>query len=421
MEEDHVEPLNLFEPPSVNTGVAAKEWIEFRPINQITQNSPLEFSVPPLSNAYMDLKNSRIKISCRLTDGNGQPLADGEPVAPINLVLQSMFSQVDCSLQQTSVSALGNNYPYRAYLDTVLQKKNWNVVDRQSQLFIKDVTSDGSNAMDDPDPTTGTNEGLYKRYSYLRRGKILEMEGPLYLDFFQQNKVILNGVGLMLKFWPSKNSFRLMSSNDTPDYHLQIVDATFRLCVQTPNSALLVAHDKMSKQSPAIYPLSGTTIKIASIGAGNYGFTTDDMFQGEVPSRLILGMVTSRAYSGDYKRSPFNFQPFGCNFVALYVDGQSVPTKPLQPDFDNDAYVEAYRTLTSFGDEVDVDRAAYKDGFTLFVLDLSQHGDFESKRRGHCRLELRFARPLSESVTLIMHAQFPRIFYVDESRNVVST
>ena len=53
------------------------------------------------------------------------------------------------------------------------------------------------------------------------------------------------------------------------------------------------------------------------------------MFQGEIPSRLVLGLVTSRAYSGDYKKSPFNFKHFDCNFVALYVDGQSLSTKPL--------------------------------------------------------------------------------------------
>lgn len=88
-----------------------------------------------------------------------------------------------------------------------------------------------------------------------------------------------------------------------------------------------------------------STIKIASIAEGEFSFSADNMFQGEVPSQLILGLVSSSAVSGNYKRSPFNFQHYDCNFVAMYVDGQSLPAKPLQPQFSEGNYLNAFQTL----------------------------------------------------------------------------
>ena len=109
------------------------------------------------------------------------------------------------------------------------------------------------------------------------------------------------------------------------------------------------------------------------------------MFQGEIPSRLVLGLVSSRAYSRDYKKSPFNFQHFDCNFVALYVDGQSLPTKlALQPKYADRNYLSAYQTLLSIGSDVWIDPDDYPQGYAPYVLDVNPHVDFNTKSREHC-------------------------------------
>ena len=143
-----------------------------------------------------------------------------------------------------------------------------------------------------------------------------------------------------------------MSDNIQADEKIKIVDATLKMCIQRPNPALTMAHTKALEESTAMYPYMNSTIKIASIAEGEFSFSADNMFQEEVPSQLILGLVSSKAYSGDYKRSPFNFQHYDCNFVALYVDGQSLPTKPLQSQFNEGNYLSAYKTLQSVGSDV---------------------------------------------------------------------
>ena len=61
---------------------------------------------------------------------------------------------------------------------------------RESQLFIKD-----NPGVDDPDVKSGMNTGLHRRSMYTNKGQIVEME----IDIVQQNRLLINGVGVALK------------------------------------------------------------------------------------------------------------------------------------------------------------------------------------------------------------------------------
>ena len=415
LEENHDEELSLFTPPPNNTGIRRKEWVEYRPINQISEYAALEFLVPPQSAGYLDLKNSCIKVKLRLVDGSGDPVVKDVNVGLVNLPLHAIFSQVDCRLQQTNMGEIGSNYPYKAYMDTLLNTGVNDKVRLTSQLFEKDTAG----YHDDAGVRTGGNTGLYLRGRYTDNGRVLEMEGPIEMDIFQQNRLIVNGVSLALKFWPSKNAFRLMSDDEGSAFKVQILDASLNVCLQYPNNAVLLAHGKLLEEANAVYPLLQSRMKIASVSKGEYSHSENNLFQGEIPSQLIVGLVSSAAYEGDYKRSPFNFQSFNCNFLGLYIDGQSYPAKPLQPNFAGKNYVEAYRTLKAFRHDVDISYLEYGGGFALFALNIEDNIDFNSKRRGDCRLEIRFGKALPESVTVIVYGKFPRIVHVDQSRNVL--
>ena len=121
LKENHEDELSVFTPPLTNTVVHTRQWIEYRLTNQISAESPLEFLIPPQSVGCMDLGRGTLKITLRLTKALGQPVAKDTNVGLVNLPLQAVFSQVDCSLQQTSVAQTGTNYPCKAYIDTLLE------------------------------------------------------------------------------------------------------------------------------------------------------------------------------------------------------------------------------------------------------------------------------------------------------------
>ena len=337
------EELLLFSLPRSDTALQSREWIEYRPVNQITGSTVLDFNIPSQSSAYIDFKNSRLNVKLRLTNNDGTPLKDGEVVGLVNLPLQTIFRQVDVTFQQTQVSHTGTNYPYKAYIDTIL-KANLSTQENllTSQLFYKDKGPDTNDAK------TGSNRGLFERAVATIGGKIVDLEGPLFLDLFEQSRLLVNGVSIGIKLWPSQDAFRLITDSLTPNQKVQIVNVRFKLCVQRLNGGALVAHEKLLQEQPAMYPYLRSEIKTTSIAMGQYWLSVDDLFQGLVPNKLIVGLVSSAAYTGDYGKNPFYFQPYDCSSLGLYIDGQSYPSQPLQPNYEADQFMDCYRTLTHF-------------------------------------------------------------------------
>lgn len=409
-----MDKLNLFDPVDTDTALQSTEWIEYRPVNQITDSAALDFNITAQTSAYMDLKRSVLNVKLRLVNEDNTPIDEALVTGLINVPLHSLFSQVEVSFQQTPMTHWGANYPYKAYIDTLL-KTDKTVQDNllTSQLFFKD-TGD----LDSSDAKTGTNLGLIKRFDTTKAGKIVDLEGPLLLDVFQQPKLLMNGVHLGIKLYPSHNSFRLMSDSLKPTEKVQIVDARFKLCIHRVDNHALLSHQKRIRDTPASYPYLRSDIKTIALSSGQYSYSVDDLFQEQVPTKHIVGLVSSEAYSGSYKKNPFNFRHYDCNSVGFYVDGQSYPSHPIQPNFEADQYTDCYRTLTYFRNDINIARYEYKKGYCLYVLDIDPYYSFNTKRRGHCRLELKFAKPLPESVTILVYATFPELLNIDESRAV---
>ena len=375
--------------------------------------SAINFSITAQSSAYVDLKSSVLNVKLRLANGDGTPINEATVAGLVNTPLHSIFRQVDVTFQQTPLSHSGNNYPYKAYIDTILNtNENVQKGELTSQLFYKDVGPDTDDAK------SGPNSGLFNRSLATEGGKVVDLEGSLLIDVFQQPKLLLNGVSIGIKLWPSLDSFRLVTDTPKADLKVQIVDASFRLCVQRIDGGLMMAHEKMIKTEPAIYPYLKSDIKTMSIASGQYSFSVDDVFQGLVPCKLIVGLVSSAAYMGDYRKNQFYFRDYDCSSVGFYVDGQSYPSQPLRPNYEANQYIDSYRTLTTFRKDVNIDRYDYTLGYCLYVLEVDPYYSFNTKRKGHCRLEMKFARPLPESVTLILYATFPEILNIDASRSV---
>lgn len=103
----------------------------------------------------------------------------------------------------------------------------------------------------------------------------------------------------------------------------------------------------------------------------------DDVFQGDIPESLVVGLVSSRAYSGDYTLNPYNFQHFNCYFAAFYVDGKSVPTNPIEPNYSKGTYISAYLSLFSgkgtntTAHPFSLSREDYARGYCLYMFDVN--------------------------------------------------
>ena len=170
-------------------------------------------------------------------------------------------------------------------------------------------------------------------------------------------------------------------------------------------------------------------VRTFNIQPGSFSWGMDDIFQGQIPSRVVVGLVSSRAYSGTYHKNPYNFQHYNCNFIGLYADGQSVPGEPFQCDYKNDHYISSYLSLFSGIGKYNINegnyisRENYPKGYCLYVFDISgsrRKDILDLTKCRHTRLNIRFEKSPTETVTVVVYSCFPSIFQIDESRNIIT-
>ena len=206
--------LDLFLIPPTQTAIEKGYFIEFHPLSNIRDGKPLEFNISGNGEDedYMDLSSSYLHVKVKIIKSDGNNLLDNEPVAPVNLFIQALFSQVDVSLNERVISSSNNTYPIRAYIETLL---NYGEDAKKSLLSCECFYKDENLDVADPLLTDKGNSGLKKRYDLTSKSKVLDMIGPLHCDIFQQNRLLLNMVDLKVKLTRSKPSFCLMAKPPT--------------------------------------------------------------------------------------------------------------------------------------------------------------------------------------------------------------
>jgi hypothetical protein len=72
----------------------------------------------------VDLKRSNLYVKTKIAKGDGSKLETMDYVGPVNLFLQSMFYQVEVTMQGKYVTSTTNHYPYKAMIQTLLSYSN---------------------------------------------------------------------------------------------------------------------------------------------------------------------------------------------------------------------------------------------------------------------------------------------------------
>ncbi len=440
-EEAHTENLNLFSLPSVNSGILATNMIEYKPVSQVIPGGPVEFQVTPPT--YVDLSKSRIRWKIRLENGDGTEIGIADlakkpkkdevldpnvEVGPVNALFYSLWNQVDFSLSQVNLSTAltTNGYAYKNYLDLLTSKPSHT---KRNVLFIPDSsTAPGARtpyAFKD-DPGYGNNDGLTERTAFLTGSNKFTMEGPLGLDMFEQDRLLLHSVPISLKFFPNTPYFYLMSPNNQKGFRAVVLDATLLLCQVTVNGAVVLGVDNTLKAGQEVlYPINRSIFKTYTISQGSSNATFDSVFTGDCPESLIVAMVNSNGFSGSLNQNPFNLQHFQCNSISFSYNGVSVPSRPLTPKFattvERSDITEAYARLLKKNPEMNITQQQFINGCTLFYFDLSDNFDpdiIPLSKDGHTRLEISFKSELEQSVNVLLYAKKTGLIKIDEGKNL---
>ncbi|XP_053534212.1 uncharacterized protein F54H12.2-like [Ictalurus punctatus] len=329
--------LDLFTVPLTQTVIEKNTYIEVPPLSAISETSPLEFFIAGTGEDYVDLNNTLVFLRLKITNADGTDIADGAPVGLINYAGSTIFSQVDVSLGDRLISQSSNTYPYRCIIECLTNYgKDALETLFSAGLFYKDTAGH----MDVTDPAGG-NRGLTKRAAFTNASNVVELLAPIHSDIFFQEKLMLNGVDIKIRMTRAKDEFCLMRSGAVA-YKLNIVSASLFVKKVSVSPGVRLGHAQALLSTPAKYPIDRVCVKNFSIPVGSRVCNQENLFLGTLPKSVVLAMVDNDAFTGSYDKNPFAFKNYDLEFLAVYLDGQQHPAKPLQPEYGSGSAVREF-------------------------------------------------------------------------------
>ena len=446
-------PFDLFGLPPTNTAVMKSSDVEHLPMSALQEGSSVEIQVPALTDEYWDLLNSRLYMRVRMERKNGNDMQGGDIAAPVNDIFNSFWKNIELKLGREEISHSNGLHAYRCLIDHLLHDSDESLTsEREMRLIYKDTpgqmdavnaTKDNPNnlvAGDDwvmnaagtalvrsaADAALG-NAGLYRRFRAVQESRQVELFGALSIDLFEQERYLLPGVSLGLRFTRQRQAFMVMAAND--DYRLELLDMRLYMRKVTPAPGVILGHRDALSKTTAKYPVISKKVTTVTLPDGIRDKKTETIFQGQLPKRVVIGLVTAETMSGAWDKNPFNFQQFDLNHIQLEVNGEPVRAEALQPNTRTRRYIHSFETLFRGVNKLDgergsiIKRSDWPRGYALYVFDLTPDMDADDHhtllKTGTVRLDLQFAEPLAAAVNVVVYAEFDQLIEITAENNVI--
>ena len=256
---------------------------------------------------------------------------------------------------------------------------------------------------------------------WTKASKIVKLHGRMHSDLFNQEKLILNGVDLMVKLHRHKPTFCLLSADTTPACKITIVDAILYVKKIELTPSVFNAINTVLNDKNAQYVITRTTPKVYTVPRGQQSQHIDNAFLGEIPKCIAICLMDNVSYNGNYKKNPFNFQHYKLTQIGISVNGEEIPFMPLKLNFDDKLFVTAYNTLFSGTGKLHgnsgsiIKREDYSEEYTIIIADLTpfEIGDnFDLKAEGMLSINSVFKSPLGATINVLVYAEYDNVIEI---------
>lgn len=400
--------IDYFTVPVTNLGIESSRVVEVSTSNSVT-TVPWEFRINNTRN-FIDLQRSFLLVRCSIRDlqGNRRPMGE-ENYAPINLIGQTLFKQVQCFISGSQVYDSGVLYPYRAYMQGLLgHSKDY----KETQLALAGFSMES-------DPGSADDLAYQARCQRADTGRTMEFIAPISADLFQQPRALLPYLDFKLVLHPASDAFRIeQRDGDVQPYQLVIEDLVFLSRQITCHDSTMLAIDAMLREHRLIsYQLNSIHMRSFFISPGRLHSPEHKLFTTATPRRLICGLVASENFNGSTRTNPFDFRHFDVAEIFLDMGSETLPLRSWNMDFTQNNCARPYLALqetlgfTKSGESNGISFANFKRGYTFFSFDVSPNAQDPDSRdllkMGETSLRIRFNQPVpGTGVYCIVMAEF---------------
>ena len=423
--------LGLFDPRPVQTSMERGAYVDIHPLTSPSGGGPIEFFIPSTSDEYIDLNDTMFYVRGKVKKEDKTDLPDTALIALSNIPLASLFADVSVVINDRQVEGGNHLYPYKTYMSYLLR---FNKEAVETHVRGTGFYKDEYGKMEDTE-----QRGFKARKLLIAKSNTFEFCGPITLDIFQQSRYLLPNTDMRLKFLRHKSDFALIS-HDKPMQGANPAIPAIKGIIDIEESVLYVRRVKVSPSVlrghltgldnyNAIYPIQRTEMQTFTITAGSQSFNRENIFRGQLPKLLVMGMVDNDAFNGAFTKNPFNFKHYDLNFLALYRNGEATPFRPFQPDFEKSLcmmdYMSIFQSLELWNrdETIPITFEEFKSGYTIYAFnlapDLSLTGHEQPYRDGNLRLEFKFAKALPNTINVVLMALFDGRIEVTKSRDIL--
>ena len=408
--------LKIFDDHPPQVVIEAGYFEDIHPQTSMDDSNNIEFFVPASNVDYLDLNDTLLSLQVKIVKADGTALTDKDKPVPSNYFMHSLFSDVTLILNDTTIEGGSQLYPYKAVIESDL---NFNSEAKKTQLLMAGHESD-----------------VTRRKAWVANSKLLELIGPLRLDFLNQPKYLLPGVHVRVRLTRASSNFSLTyASGDTEpednSWKIVITKAILYVRRVKVHPAVIKAHNFGLQTKNALYPYTRTKVISFVVPHGSSTYFKDNIFSSNLlPKIVVIGLVKGSAFSGTVKHRSLWFANHSVTRVDLLRNGQSLPyRKGYLCDFDsdliNDVYLRSiYQSMNSLntnnGCGITIEN--FKNGSTFFVFNLTPDFDLKERqtvRDSNLRLDLAFKKALTEAINVVAYACYDATLQITKNSEII--
>lgn len=435
--EAFTEAADLFAGSTVEKATKKSREASYRPINSNSEG-PFDFYIPHEGDLYLNPSTLRLHGGFKVViieNGVEKPLPADKEVSLVNLAPLSFFKSLEIDFQGQIVSFINTPlHHYKSYIETILSyDSNVQATHLKAALWEADTAGKFDKLSD------GAQSGYTNRKAWIKESKINYFSIDLHSDLACTEKFWPNKLDVNIRLNRAPDTFSLLAPKPKevggvtpphPTYKIVFTDLVLTIDKVQLEPATLAKHESSFNQGGlANYPYSKTVLKTKQISKGLTYAKIENLFMNELPNSCVVAMVDSEAFNGKLELNPFNFQHFNLTHLQFDYNSEIIPPNGIRPNFTTGDYMKEYRRLfdhTGVGTgniTNNITPDYFKGGMTLFPVDftpdkcLGYHT--HTTENGSLGLELKFAKELEKSITVIVFATFDDVIELDASRQVI--
>ena len=319
--------------------------------NNYANQNEISFMIDARDNAWTDINNLELEVTLAVKRKNNAthqstpyPASTAHPNAfPENNVFHSLWERLEIEINGNPIRSDGN-YALKSYIDalTNYDQSEAKIMTEMEGFYLTakgeavnakpTMQMSGSNRVDANDHV---HASAMRRQNELVQGSApFTLLGRLKGDILDQGKQLIPGVSMRVRLTKNKPAFNCRAgdiSTETPYLEIQKMEMFVKRT--TLQDVVDVAYRKaLHARELATYPIHRTTVTQNILPSGTH-ITMNRLVTGPCPRRVYIAFVDNKSITGDFKKSPYNFESLDIDELWLSYDSKDYPCKHYKTDF----------------------------------------------------------------------------------------